>query len=168
MIGVGQGWDQIEALGSPVEIQASIHQRFAVETAVTAAYDNRSRPDESDLYFVIHVLGQLMRSLLEELVGFGMDACPNIGYGLSSEPDRWPEQVFEWNEVFVRWFRLKVGNAALSDSILSHVELLFWTGDGHLTFAVEKKSDHEEILEIIAQVAAQHKLDLILGEVKGY
>jgi hypothetical protein len=164
MIGVGQGWDDIEAFDDLQDYIKSLHRKYSVQAVVTSAYDDPTWPRPNALYFVVHVAGRINRSLMQELMGFGMDSLPNIAYGLESVPASWPYQVYEWNKVFTQWFRFKVKDITLKRSVIDQSQLTFWTEDGHLEFVFADIGEQERLLATIVDLAQKYDLQLVIDE----
>jgi hypothetical protein len=164
MIGVGQGWDDIEAFDDLHDYAESVRRKYSVQVAITAKYDEPTWPQSTALYFVVHILGWINRSLIQELMGFGIDSLSNVAYGLESASDSWPHQVYEWNEVFTRWFRLKAKDITLKKSVLDQTKLTFWTEDEHLEFVFADIDEQERILTVVNNLAQEYDLQLIIDE----
>jgi hypothetical protein len=158
MIDERQWWKDI---GDRCDYVDAIRQRFSVQAAVTACYDKPDLPGETSHSFVVHVVGRLDRSLLRELLGFGMTDLPNIAYGLRSMPESWLLEILSWNKVFVGWFRLREPDTTLV-RLIEQTGLLFWTADGHLSFGLSNDSGVERILAFAEDLAQEWGLSPVI------
>jgi len=150
-----------EAIPDRQEYANAISQRFSVQAVITAAYDKAEPPDPTSNSFIMHLVGHPNRTLLTEILGFGMDSLPNIMYGLRRVPDSWPLETLSWNEVFVRWFRLRETDEALM-KLIEQSGLLLWTADDYLSLALPVASGVNKILVHVEDVAQRRNLRVLV------
>jgi hypothetical protein len=139
----------------------AIRQRFSVQALITATFDKAEPPNPESSSFIIHLVGQPSHNLLTQVLGFGMNSLPHIMYGLQRIPDRWPLEVLSWNEVFVRWYRLKENDAVLV-TLVEQSNLLIWTSDDNLFVALPNASELDRVLEHIKNVARRRGLRVVI------
>jgi hypothetical protein len=160
MIDEEQGYDDI---GDRQDFLVSLQSRFSIRATLTSKYDTSDWPRKK--FYIIHVVGPPCRPLLQEIMEFGMDCLPNIAYGLGEVPEPWPLQVLLWNRTFVRWFELEEKDDAFRKAVVDRVNLLFWTVDGNLSFAVSGDDKKERILIHVNDSALNHGLRPVIEQV---
>jgi len=152
-----QGW-HIEDRQAYV---ATLREKFSVRAELTAYYDDPRIPELTTSDYVIHVVGQPNRLLLDNILEFGGTSLSNIAYGIEHVPEPWPQEILSYNKTFVRWFRLTETDEVLV-GLLERVGLLLWTADGHLWLALSESRKMERILEAIEGLAEEWHLRLAL------
>ena len=139
----------------------ALSQRHSVQAMITASYGKVEPPGPTSCCFVVHVVGHPNRTLLEELLEFGMTALPHIMYGLRSMPESWPLEMLSWNAAFVDWFRLKATDTVLI-KLIEQSGLLLWTADRNLSFGLSQASGMDRILPYIEDVAQRWGLRAVV------
>lgn len=152
-----QGWD----IKDRHAYVATLQDKFSVRAGLTADFDDSRIPEPTNGAYVVHVLGEPNRPLLDEILEFGGTSLSNIAYGVENAPEPWPEKVLSWNKAFVRWFRLVESDEILV-RLLEQVGLLFWTADGHLWLALSESRKMDRMLEAIEGLAEEWHLRLVL------
>lgn len=151
-------------IGDREQFVNKIRQKLSMRATITADYGEPHPPKQTDDCFVIHTVGAFDRSLFQEVIRFGMVELPNITYGLTSIPEVWPLEIFEWNKIFISWFRLKASSSALL-RIIEQVDLLCFTIDGHLSFGLPEGSELERILASVVELAHERSLEPVIEQV---
>jgi hypothetical protein len=141
----------------------AISQRFLVQGTITTAYDKVAPPEPTSDSFIIHLVGHPNRTLLEELLEFGMGCLPHIMYGLRGTPTSWPLEVLSWNGIFINWFHLKETDTALV-KLAQQSGLLLWTADRNLSLALPEASGMDRILAHVEAVAQRWNLRMMVDQ----
>lgn len=145
-----------------VEYQEELSNRYSLKVVNTTDYSSRNHPTPESREFVINIAGKPNIEWLNKVLEFGGVSLPNIIYGIRTIDDNWLDETVKRNQIFTKWFNLKLGDDAII-GLRDNVASLFWTSDSHLCI-LTVENYLSDLMRYIGELATKYSLILDVQE----